>query len=66
MNTEIIVAIIGAGAAIIAALIAGIFALIAKTKNKKPTDIKLRQKQSGTGNTQIGIQNNYGGSQDER
>lgn len=66
MNTEIIVAIISAAAIIIAALIAGIFALISKGKNKESNNIRLEQKQSGKNNTQVGIQNNYGGSQDER
>lgn len=65
MNTEIIVAIIGASGVVIAALIAGIFSLISKEKNKKSSNIKLKQKQSGRNNTQIGIQNNYGGAQDE-
>lgn len=65
MNTEIIVAIIGAAAAIIAALIAGVFALISKGKNKDSNNVKLEQQQSGQGNTQIGIQNNYGGAKDE-
>ncbi|MBM6937334.1 hypothetical protein H7U37_02175 [Pseudoflavonifractor phocaeensis] len=66
MNTEIIVAIISAAAIIIAALIAGIFSLISKGKNKESNNIRLEQKQSGKNNTQVGIQNNYGGSQDER
>ena len=66
MNTEIIVAIISAAAIIIAALIAGIFSLISKGKNKESNNIILEQKQSGKNNTQVGIQNNYGGSQDER
>lgn len=65
MNTEIIVAIIGAAAIIIAALIAGIFTLISKGKNKESNNIKLEQKQSGKNNTQVGIQNNYGGFRDE-
>lgn len=66
MNTEIVVAIIGAAAVIIAALISGLLSLVSKENPKESNNIKLKQKQSGKGNTQVGIQNNYGGLQDER
>lgn len=54
MSEGIVVALIGAGAVVIAALIG----LIAKATSKTKTQIK--QKQKGNGNTQIGIQNNKG------
>lgn len=60
MDKEIIVAIIGAAAVVLAALIAGIFSLINKGKSKESRQIQIKQKQSGRNNTQIGIQNNYG------
>lgn len=65
MNTEIIVAIIGASAVIFAAVITGIFSFFSKVKDKESSKIRLTQKQYGENNTQIGIQNNYGGYQDE-
>lgn len=48
MDTEIIVALIGAAAVIIAAVI-GVF-------GKKEKTINIKQKASGKNNTQIGIQ----------
>ena len=58
METEIIVALIGASGVVLAAVIGGIFALLKKDGLVKKT--KINQKQ-GIGNqgTQIGIQNNY-------
>lgn len=54
MDTEIIVAIIGAAAVIVAAII-GIWNKKEKTSNK---NIHIKQKTSGKNNTQIGIQIN--------
>ncbi|MGN0469044.1 MAG: hypothetical protein ACI4GY_09995 [Acutalibacteraceae bacterium] len=62
MDTEIIVAIIGASGAVLAAVITGIFKVLKKDKARQ---IKINQKQSGKNNTQIGIQNNYGGESNE-
>lgn len=49
METEIIVAIITGSATVLAAIIAGIFALIAKKSKNKP-----EQKIQGNGNIQAG------------
>jgi len=64
MKTEIVVALIGAGGVVLAAVIGGIFALLKKDGSVKET--KINQKQ-GIGNqgTQIGIQNNYNKQGDE-
>lgn len=58
MDTEIIVAIIGAGGAIVAAII-GIWHKKGKSSNK---EIFIKQKASGENNSQIGIQINKKGS----
>ena len=64
METEIIVALIGVGGAIVAAIIGGIFGLFKKDGSISKT--KINQKQ-GIGNqgTQIGIQNTYNKQRDE-
>ena len=62
MEIEIIVAIIGASAVVIGALITGMFPLL---KKDKTNETKIKQKQKGNANTQIGIQHNYGGYKDE-
>ena len=49
METEIIVAIIAGSATVLAAIIAGIFALVAKKSKNKP-----EQKIQGNGNIQAG------------
>ena len=55
MTEGIIVAIIGAAGVILAAII-GLF-----QKNNTPKkNIKIKQRQKGNNNAQIGIQNNYG------
>ena len=59
MTEGIIIAIIGAGGAIVAALIAGIFTVIKSSKESK-SSVKIKQK--GRNNTQIGQQNNYNNS----
>ncbi len=58
MDTEIIVAIITAGGAVLVAVIAGIFNLINKDSGSS-NSTNIRQSQKGKNNTQIGIQNNY-------
>lgn len=56
MSEEIIIAIIGAAAVIVAALIG----LLGKNKTGKRQATKIEQKiKNGTNNVQIGIQNNY-------
>ena len=50
METEIIVAIIAGSATVLAAIIAGIFALLAKKSKSKP-----EQKIQGNGNIQAGM-----------
>lgn len=62
MKTEIIVAIIGATAVIAGAVITGIFTLL---KKDKTNETKIKQKQKGNHNTQIGIQNSYEGENDD-
>ena len=57
MDKEIIIALIGAAAVIIAALIG----LLAKNKEKST---KVKQKATGKNITQIGVQNNYSASRD--
>lgn len=57
MEKEVLVAIIGAGAVVLAAIISGLFGLNKKDDTKSKI-IKIEQKQKGKGNTQIGIQNN--------
>lgn len=49
METEIIVAIIAGSATVLAAIIAGVFALVAKKSKNKP-----EQKIQGNGNIQAG------------
>lgn len=63
MEKEIIVAIIGASGVVLAALIAGAFSLVKRSKENKNTNINIKQKQTlfNKGN-QVGIQNNYGSS----
>lgn len=56
METEIIVAIIAGSATIIAAIIAGVFALITKK-----TKVKDEQKIQGNGNIQAGKNANISG-----
>ncbi len=56
MTEGIIIAIIGAGGAIVAALIAGIFTLL---KNNKDSKSSVKIKQKGRNSTNIGQQNNY-------
>lgn len=62
METEIIVAIIGASGVVLAAIITGVFTVIKKEKTSK---IKINQKLRGKNNTQIGIQNYYGDKKDD-
>ena len=57
MSEDILIAIIGAGAVILAAIITGLFGLTktkARHKNKKSNIQKIK----GNNNTQIGVQNN--------
>lgn len=65
MDKEIIVAIIGAAAVVLAALIAGIFSLVNRGKGKESKQIRIKQEQSGRNNIQIGIQNNFGDDRNE-
>ena len=66
MKTEIIVAIIGAIAVILGAIIAGIFSIMANRKKKQSNgNIDIKQKQNGNNNIQIGVQNNYGRDADK-
>ena len=60
MEKEIIVAIISASGVVLAALIAGVFSLVKRSKENKNTNINIKQKQTlfNKGN-QVGIQNNY-------
>ena len=59
MSEAIIIAIIGACGVVLAALIGGIFSIVKNNKDSK-RNTKIRQKQKGKYNTQVGIQNNYG------
>ncbi len=59
MSEAIIIAIISASGFVLAALIGGIFSVVKNNKDSK-SNIKIRQKQKGKYNTQVGIQNNYG------
>lgn len=64
MTEGIVIALIGAIGAVLAAVIAGVFSLL--KKGKLPNSTKIKQKQNGKSNMQIGIQNNYeGGKVDE-
>lgn len=65
MDTEIVVAIIGAGAVIISALIAGVFSLAKQKSRKNTVNKEIKQNQTGTNNIQIGIQNNFKEKNDE-
>lgn len=58
MESEVIVAIIGAVAVVVAAIITGIFTMRKTNKNSKSGE-QITQKQKGKNNTQIGVQNNY-------
>lgn len=58
MTEGIIVALIGAGGAIVAALIGGIFVIL-KNGKKANENISIKQKQRGSNNIQIGQQNYY-------
>ena len=61
MEKEIIVAIISASGVVLAALIAGVFSLVKRSKENENTNINIKQKQTlfNEGN-QVGIKNNYG------
>ncbi len=63
MSQQITIAIIGAGATVVVAIIGGIFTIISKKKSSysenQPTTINQTQNNTGDGNVQIGIQNNY-------
>lgn len=65
VEKEVLVAIIGAAAVVLAAIISGLFNLNKNDDTKRKT-IKIRQKQKGKGNTQIGIQNNYVGKDEDK
>ena len=54
MSTEVVVAIIAGSATVLAAITTGIFELIKKNKDK---NIKIKQKQKGSNNIQIGLIN---------
>lgn len=54
MSTEVVVAIIAGTATVLAAIITGIFELLKKNKGK---NIKIKQKQKGSNNIQIGLIN---------
>lgn len=58
MELEIIVAIIGAAAIVIAAIITGFFTII-KARESSKSGKQNSQRQKGKNNTQIGVQNNY-------
>ena len=58
MSEGIIIAIIGAAGVVLAALIGGVFSVVKNNKDSK-NNTKIRQKQKGKFNTQVGIQNNY-------
>lgn len=58
MTEGVIIALIGAGGAIVAALIGGIFAII-KNGKKSSGSTSIKQKQKGNNNIQIGQQNYY-------
>ena len=64
METEIIVAIIGAVAVIVAAII-GVWGNRKKSSDKSGKKIKVNQKATGNINTQVGIQINKGKKDDE-
>lgn len=58
MSEGIVIAIIGAGAAVAAPIITGIFSLMKQNReNNSEKKIKIKQSAWGGHNTQIGIQN---------
>ena len=58
MTEGVIIALIGAGGTIVAALIGGIFVVI-KNGKKANGSTSIKQKQKGNNNIQIGQQNYY-------
>lgn len=59
MSEEIIIAIIGAGGVVLAAIIGGIFSFLKRNKDNGSI-LKIKQSQKGNNNIQIGQQNNNG------